>query len=145
VGLALGQLSVAPANDIPRVGEEEEAAVSSAEKNKAIVRYFLEETAKENLDVIDELVAPDFVDHSLLPGQEPDREDLKRSVAEMIAPVSDLSYTIDDQIAEGDKVTTWYTASSTHDRGPIMGVPPTGKQNSFTGVFLHRISGGARS
>jgi predicted ester cyclase len=114
----------------------------SAEQNKAIVRHFLNETAKGNLDVIDELVAPDFVDLSLLPGQESDREGFKRSVAEMNAPFSDISYTIDEQIAEGDKVMTWYTASGIHDREPIMSVPPSGKQNSSTGVFLHRIVGG---
>jgi predicted ester cyclase len=114
----------------------------SVERNKAIVRHFLNETAKGNLDVIDELVAPDFVDLSLLPGQESDREGFKRSVAEMNAPFSNVSYTIDDQIAEGDKVMTWYTASAIHDREPIMGVPPSGKRNSSTGVFLHRIVGG---
>jgi hypothetical protein len=54
--------------------------VSSAEENKAIVRRFLEEhMAKGNLDVIDELAAPDFVDRSLLHGQGPTREDFKRS------------------------------------------------------------------
>jgi serine phosphatase RsbU (regulator of sigma subunit) len=62
-------------------------------------------------------------------------------VAENVDTFSDISYTIDDQIAEGDKVTTWYTGSSTHDRGPFMGIPPTGKRESFKGVFLHRIVG----
>jgi predicted ester cyclase len=116
--------------------------VSSEEENKAIVRRFVNETTKGNLDVIDELVAPDFVDLSLMPGQEPGREGFKRSVAEMNAPYSDISYTIDDQIAEGDKVVTWYTASGTHDREPIMGLPPSGKRNTSTNVFLHRIVGG---
>jgi predicted ester cyclase len=112
------------------------------EKNKAIVRRFLEETVKENLDVVDELVSPDFVDLSLQPGQEPDREGFKRSLAELIAPFSDISITIDDQVAEGDKVITWYTGISTHDRGPYMGVAPTGKRNTFTDVVLHRVVGG---
>jgi serine phosphatase RsbU (regulator of sigma subunit) len=116
--------------------------VSSAEENKALVRRFLEEQAKGNFDVIDELVAPDFVDLSLLPGQGPTREDYKRSVAEMSAPFSDISITIDEQVAEGDKVVTWYTGISTHDRGPFMGVPPTGKRNTFTDVVHHRIVGG---
>jgi hypothetical protein len=93
--------------------------MSVGEENKAIVRYFLEETARGNLDVIDELVAPDFVDRSLLPGQQSDRESFKRSVAEMNAPFSDVSYTTDEQVAEGDKVMTWYTVTSTHDRGPL--------------------------
>jgi predicted ester cyclase len=102
----------------------------------------LAELNKGNLDVIDELLAPDFVDRSLLPGQEPDRESFKRSVAEMQAPFSDTDITIDAQVAEGDKVITWYTGSSTHDRGPLMGVAPTGKRTTFTGVYLHRIVGG---
>jgi ketosteroid isomerase-like protein len=84
------------------VGKEEEAVVSSAEENRAIVRRFVEELAKGNLDVIDELAAPDFVDRSLLPGQGPTREDFKRSVAENLDPRPITSYTIEEQVAEGD-------------------------------------------
>src|SRR5215216_3296894 len=115
---------------------------SVEENNKALVRRFLEEEAKGNFDVIDELVAPDFVDLSLMPGQEPDREGYKRSVAEINAPFSDISITIDEQVAEGEKVTTWYTGIRTHDRGPYMGVAPTGRRNTFTRVVHHRIVGG---
>ena len=116
---------------------------SEAEGNKAIVRRFLvEHMAKGNLDVIDELLSPDFVDLSVMPGQEPDREGYKRSMAEIIAPFSDISITIDEQVAEGDKVTTWYSGISTHDRGPFMGVAPTGRRNTFTDVVHHRIVGG---
>jgi ketosteroid isomerase-like protein len=61
--------------------EEEKASVSAAEKNKALVRHFLEEVSKGNTSVIDELLSPDFVDRSLLPGQGPTREDFKRPVA----------------------------------------------------------------
>ena len=60
--------------------EEEEAAVSSAEENKAIVRRFLEELDKGNLDVIDELLSPDFVDRALMPGQGSTRENFKRTI-----------------------------------------------------------------
>jgi serine phosphatase RsbU (regulator of sigma subunit)/ketosteroid isomerase-like protein len=119
-----------------------EAPVSSEEeKNKALVRRFIEAQLETDLAALEEMMAPDFVDRSLMPGQEPDREGFKHSVAENVDTFSDISYTIDDQIAEGDKVTTWYTGSSTHDRGPFMGIPPTGKRESFKGVFLHRIVG----
>src|SRR5829696_1933524 len=119
-----------------------EAPVSSEEeKNKALIRRFIEAQLEKDLAALEEMMAPDFVDRSLMPGQEPDREGFKHSVAEMFDTFSDISYTIDDQIAEGDKVTTWYTGSSTHDRGPFMGIPPTGKRESFKGVFLHRIVG----
>ena len=56
--------------------------MSVEEENKAIVRRFEEEVAKGNLDVIDELLSPDFVDRSLMPGQGPTREDYKRSMEE---------------------------------------------------------------
>jgi serine phosphatase RsbU (regulator of sigma subunit)/ketosteroid isomerase-like protein len=114
---------------------------SEEEKNKALVRRFIEAQLEKDLAALEEMMAPDFVDRSLMPGQEPDREGFKHSVAENVDTFSDISYTIDDQIAEGDKVTTWYTGSSTHDRGPFMGIPPTGKRESFKGVFLHRIVG----
>jgi serine phosphatase RsbU (regulator of sigma subunit) len=123
--------------------EEEETAVSSAEeKNKALARRFVEAVARGDLAAMDEMMAPDFVDRSLLPGQEPDREGFKRSVAENLAPFSDVNSTIDEQVAEGEKVVTWGTASMTHDRGPIMGLPPSGKRTTHEEVVLHRIVGG---
>jgi predicted ester cyclase len=125
------------------VGKEEEAPVWEAqEKNKALVRRYLEEQAKGNIAIIDELVAPDFVDRSLMPGQEPDREGYKRSIAELTAPFSDINITIEHQVAEGDMVMTWYTGSRIHDREPFMGVPPSGRRSTFTRFVLHRVVGG---
>jgi ketosteroid isomerase-like protein len=59
---------------------------SSEEKNKALARRFLEATAKGDQGAMDEMMAPEFADRSLMPGQEPDREEFKRSVAERDAP-----------------------------------------------------------
>jgi predicted ester cyclase len=124
-------------------GKEERAAVSSeAEENKAIVRRFLEETmAKGNLDVIDELAAPDFVDRSLLPGQGPTRKDFKRSVAEILDATPITSFTIEEQIAEGNTVVTKYRQSFV-ERREVMGIPPSGKEETTQGIYIHRISGG---
>jgi predicted ester cyclase len=117
-----------------------EAPVPSEEvKNKALARRFIEAQSEWDLAALEEMMAPDFVDRSPWPGDETDREGFKHSVAENHATFSEIRYIIDDQIAEGDKVTTWYTGSSVHDRGPLMGIPPTGKRESFKGVFLHRI------
>jgi predicted ester cyclase len=113
----------------------------SAEENKTLVRRFLEETAKGNLDVIDELVAPDFVDRSLMPGQGPTREDFKRSVKEIVDAFHVISYTIEEQIAEGDTVVTKYKASHV-SRGEFAGIPPSGKEETEEGIYIHRISGG---
>jgi serine phosphatase RsbU (regulator of sigma subunit)/predicted ester cyclase len=115
---------------------------SEAEENKAIARRFLvEHMAKGNLDVIDELLSTDFVDRSLLPGQGPTREDFKRSVAEILEAYPVTSFTIEEQIAEGDTVVTKYRQSSVH-RGEIMGLPPTGEEETAEGIYIHRISGG---
>src|SRR5215211_8745576 len=120
---------------------EEEAAVSSAEENKVIVRRFLEELAKGNLDVIDELLAPDFVDRSLMPGQGSTREDFKRSVAEILDAISTTSYTIEEQIAKNDTVVTKYRESGVMRR-KIAGIPPMEEERTVQGIYIHRISGG---
>jgi predicted ester cyclase len=116
--------------------------VSSAEENKTIVRLFLQEVvAKKNYDVIDELLSPDFVDRTLMPGQGPTREDYKRSVAEILDAYSPTSFTIEAQIAEGDTVVTKYRQSGV-TQGEILGVPPTGKEATHVRITIHRISGG---
>jgi predicted ester cyclase len=111
------------------------------EHNKALVRRFLEETiARGNLDVIDELVAPDFVDRSLMPGQGPTREDFKRSVAEIVDAMPATSFTILEQVAEGDTVVTKYRQRIV-SRSEFMGIPPTGDELTAEGISIHRISG----
>jgi serine phosphatase RsbU (regulator of sigma subunit)/predicted ester cyclase len=119
-----------------------EAPVSSEEeKNKALVRRFLEEVhTKGNLDAIDELLSPDFVDHSLMPGQEADREGYKRAVVEMRAAFSHQRQTIEDQIAEGDKVFTRVTTHVIQDQ-EYLGLAPTGEELAYTGMRVHRIAG----
>ena len=115
---------------------------SEAEENKAIARRFLvEHKVKGNLDVIDELLSANFVDRSLLPGQGPTREDFKRSVAEVLDATPITSFTIEEQIAEGDTVVTKYRQSSVQRR-EVMGIPPTGKETTEEGIYIHCISGG---
>jgi steroid delta-isomerase-like uncharacterized protein len=113
-----------------------------SEQNKALVRRLIKEVEKGNLDVIDEVLAPDFVDHDLLPDQEPDRESYKRGIAEDRAAFSNLGIAIEDQIAEGDKVVTRFTWRGTHDRDRFMGMAPTDKKVEATAIFIHRISEG---
>jgi predicted ester cyclase len=115
---------------------------SVSEENKALVRRLIKEVEKGNLDVIDEVLAPDFVDHDLLPDQEPDREGYKRGLSEDRTAFSNFDITIEDQIAEGDKVVTRFTWRGTHDQGKVMGMAPTGKKVEVTAIFIHRIAGG---
>jgi serine phosphatase RsbU (regulator of sigma subunit)/predicted ester cyclase len=126
------------------VGDEQvrrRESLMSTEENKVLVRRFLEAQAKGDLETLDELLAPDFADRSLLPGQEPDREGYLRSVAEIIDVFSNVELTIEDQIAAGDKVATRYTGRSIH-RGKFLGAAPTGEEAGYSGIHIHRISGG---
>jgi serine phosphatase RsbU (regulator of sigma subunit)/ketosteroid isomerase-like protein len=120
----------------------EELAPVSAEENKALVRRFLEAQVNADLATLDELLAPDFVDHSLQPGQEPGREDFMQVVAQLFAAVSSASVHFEDQAAEGDKVISRLTMKRTHDRGEFLGYEPTGMELKTTAIIIHRISGG---
>jgi len=113
----------------------------SVEENKALVRRFLREQARGNLDVVDELLSPDFVDRSLVPGQGPTREDFKRTLTEILDAFSIKSFTIEEQVAEGDTVITKYTERSII-RGEYAGQPPTGTEENFEGIYIHRIADG---
>ena len=112
------------------------------EKNKALVRRFLEAQAKGNLNVIDEVLTPHFVDHDRLPGQAPDREGYKRAIAEYHAAFSNVRFLVEDQLAEGEKVVTRFIVRATHDLGELMGVAPTGREVTYKAMAIHRIVGG---
>ena len=111
-------------------------------KNKALVRRFLEAHAKGDLDTLEEMMTPDFVNHSLLPGQEPARKGYLQSTAEYQAAFSDIRYVIEKQVAEGDEVVTSFTVSATQDRREYMGIAPTGKAFEALLILIHRIVGG---
>jgi steroid delta-isomerase-like uncharacterized protein len=115
----------------------------STEQNKELVRQLVEEIFNRgNSSLFDEAFAPDFVEHEELPPGIPDgREGAKQLIAVMRSAFPDFHVTIDDMIAEGDKVVIRQTWSGTH-QGEFMGMPPTGKRVSF-GVFdIIRIEGG---
>src|SRR5215217_1924575 len=121
-----------------RVGEEN--AHMSAEENKVVVRRLIEEVYNRgNLDIADELLAPDYVDHTWPPGKYAGREGLKRSVAKQRAASSDLHINIEEQIAEGDKVVTWVISSGTHDRERFLGLAPTGERMTMKHIFISRV------
>ncbi len=114
----------------------------SVEENKVIeLRFFEEVVNKGNLAVIDELVAPNFVQHDAPPGITADREGMKQFFAMHLSAFPDFHSTLEDMFAEGDKVVQRFTARGTH-KGEFMGIPPTDKQVTITGIAIHRITGG---
>ena len=115
----------------------------STEQNKALSRRFMEEVVNRgNISLVDELVAPDFVEHEELPpGITPGREAIKQLPAIFRSAFPDFKVTIDDLIAEGDKVVVRTTWSGTH-KGEFMGLAATGKGVSFGVIDIIRIAGG---
>jgi len=106
----------------------------SLEENKAIVRRFIEEFNKRNLAIIDELVSPDYVDHDRkVRGRETDFNHGKQAIAKILQDYPDLHTTIEDIIAEGDKV--WYLEKDT-------GTDSSGKKMDATSLAILRIVNG---
>jgi steroid delta-isomerase-like uncharacterized protein len=117
----------------------------SSEANKAVVRRFYEEAFSQgNLDVLDQIGASDYVNHdpSGPPGGWPGgTEGMRMVVGTYRTAFPDVQMTIDDQVAEGDKVVTRWTARGTNS-GSLMGMPPTGRPIHITGISIERIAGG---
>ena len=113
-----------------------------SEENKAVVRRVWEEIANQgNYAVADELFAPDFVYHA--PGTPELRgpEGFKQLIGMFRNAFPDLQFTVEDMIAEGDKVASRYTARGTH-QGELMGLPPTGRQITEVGIVISRLVDG---
>lgn len=115
-----------------------------SEANKKVVRRLIEEVISGgNLDALDEIAVENHVDHD--PGRPPDipqgREGQKALVAGYRAAFSDMKMTVEDQIAEGDKVVTRWIARGTND-GDLMGISATQKKVEVSGIFIDKIEGG---
>jgi steroid delta-isomerase-like uncharacterized protein len=114
-----------------------------SEENKALVRRWFEELLNQNnLDVADEIVARDHVEHDpTLPDTPPGPEGVRQSVSLYHRAFPDAHITVEDQIAEGDRVVTRWTGRGTH-QGDLMGVPPSGNRVTVAGVTINRIADG---
>ena len=126
-GVVLGKSELARGSEAPVTSEEE--------KNKALVRRSVEAQWEMDLAALEEVMAPDFVDHSVLPGQGTTREDYLQDLAEEQPASSEARLSIEDQMAEDDKVITRLAIHGSHDQEMFTGVPPTGVQLKFTGVI----------
>ena len=128
---------------VAEIGRREPTVSSEAEeKNRALVHRFLMAHARGDLDALGEMLAHEFVDHSLLPGQVPGREGYIQSAAEQQAALSDIRYSIEYQTTDGDMVISRLTMRATHDRGTLFGVAPTGKEWATPLIVINRVSGG---
>ncbi len=113
----------------------------SLEDNKNVVRLYQEACNRDDLNALDDLVAPDLVTHSQAPGLPQGLEGGKRAHRATVAAFPDLHYEIEELVAEGDTVVERFTITGTH-RGAFMGLPPTGRPTRFSGVSFFRLRGG---
>jgi steroid delta-isomerase-like uncharacterized protein len=116
--------------------------MSSEHKNTTTVRRFVEESWKGNLDVVDELTDRDYVGHDPA-NPEPVRgpEGVRESISMYRAAFPDLRLTVEEQLAEGDLVATRWSSRGTQ-KGELMGIEPTGKQVTVSGVTISRLVDG---
>lgn len=114
-----------------------------SEQNKILERTLIEEVwNRGNFALVDQLVSPDFRGHSSSPENDTrGTEGYRRYYAALQRAFPDIHFTIDDQVAEGDRVVTRWTARGTH-RGEYAGIPPTGREGVITGVTTDRIVDG---
>jgi steroid delta-isomerase-like uncharacterized protein len=114
-----------------------------SEENKALVRRVFEEVINQgNLDLVDEVYAPDYAYHEPgIPELPPGPEGFKQLASMYRSAFPDVHITVEDIIAEGDKVVARFTARGTH-QGELMGIPPSGNRIEVSGININRISGG---
>ncbi len=116
----------------------------STEENKALMHRIYEEVFNQkNLVAIDDFIAPNFVNHSAaqLGMTGGDLEHVKQFLSMVMQVFPDLHYTVEDLVAEGDKVVARLTISGTQ-QGTFMGIPPTGKHATISDIEIFRITGG---
>jgi len=117
----------------------------SLEENKAIIRRLFEAESKRDLTILDELIAPDFIEGRNTPFELRGPEGYKQFVTTLFRAFPDWHETIEDIIAEQDKVCVHLTATATHTGGwNFLGVTlaPTGKKIAYTAVDIWRIVDG---
>src|SRR5437867_54234 len=113
-----------------------------SEANKAIVREYINEVwAKGNLNLVDKFIAPNFVGHRVGRPAAEGREGFKQMLMSVRSAFADPQYTIEDLIAEGDKVVTRWSFRGTHQQ-ELMGIAPTGKRVEVTGTITYRLANG---
>lgn len=116
-------------------------ARTTTERNKAIVRRFVEEIfVQGRKESVDELLADDFVAHTW-PSTGHPKDDLKAAIDRVAGGLADSEFTIDDLIAEDDRVAARLTTAATQV-GEFMGLPPSGKRYSIEEIHIFRLRDG---
>lgn len=113
----------------------------ATETNKQVVRRFYDEVLNSgDLDVLEQIAVANYEEHDMLPGQGTGLTGLRDRVT-MLQTAFKPRFTIEDVIAEGDRVVVRWTNSGTHV-GDFLGIPATGKSVTVAGIDIYRLQGG---
>lgn len=141
-GVALLVIAVAERLRRRRRGEQTEGSRKMSEANKTVSRRLTQEAFNQGkYDVIEELVAPTFVNHDPATGDTNGPDGTRELIEGYRSAFPDLKITIEEQIAEGDLVATRWTGTGTH-KGELMGIAPTGKETTVTGLTVEKFKSG---
>jgi steroid delta-isomerase-like uncharacterized protein len=110
------------------------------ELKRSVPRSYHEVLTLRRIGVLEELVAPDFSGHDGA-GALMDRCGLREAAEMLLDAFPDLIVTVEDQVAEGDRVSTRWWASGTH-AGTFAGIAPTGRTVTISGIDIHRVARG---
>ena len=115
---------------------------ATTKANLQVVSRFIEEFKnKANQEIVDELMSPDFVHHLTDPRLPEGREAIKLLGQSIVAGFPDVHASVQDLLADGDKVIERTQTSATHT-GEFNGIPPTGRQVGWTEMHIYRLEGG---
>ena len=112
-----------------------------ADENKAVVQKFIDRMNQHDAGVVDEYVDPGFVEHNPAPGTEATREGLKKMFVESFKGFPDMKASLEHIVAEGDLVAIHLLTTGTN-KGPMMGMPATGKAIKIQEVHILRMAHG---
>jgi steroid delta-isomerase-like uncharacterized protein len=115
--------------------------INMSEENKAVVRRWVEAFNEGNIDAVDELLTDSYVRHDPNSPEVRGPEEEKQLIAMYRSAFPDLHFTLEDMVAEDDRVTTRLGISATH-KGELLGIPPTENRLSFTAMELYRLKEG---
>src|SRR5262245_17746039 len=118
----------------------------SGEVNKALSRRLVEEAWNQGkIEVLDEILADDFVHRDPTAPERRNRDDYKQWIADSRVAFPDLQLTVDDELVDGEQIATRWTARGTHQGDlvqPTGDIPPTGRQIKSTGITIARFANG---
>ena len=112
------------------------------DQNKTVVsRYYADVLNGGEVDLLDEIAVEDYVEHDPLPGQGNGRTDFKQRVETLRSAFAPISFTVEDVVAEGDRVVVRWRSSGKHS-GEFLGIPPTDREYTINGIDIHACRDG---